>query len=176
VELGCRSGGLLRHFVDGNDVVGVDIDKRSLRMCQKRFGIETHWADLNSTLPLAESDFDVVVMSEVLEHLPYPSISLGEVVRVLKPSGKFVGSVPNGTRLRNRLRFLFGGPVELDPTHLFHYSEITLTSLLQRYFENVQIVQVSSRFLKLSPGLFANYLLFSCDSPKKLVDAGKMAE
>lgn len=47
-------------------------------------------------MPFPKDFFDVVVMSEVLEHLGDESLSqaLLEVHRVLKPGGKFIGTVP----------------------------------------------------------------------------------
>ncbi len=114
----------------------------------------------DSRLPFEDSSFDVVVITEVLEHLPYTDITLSEINRILKPGGKIVGSVPNATRLRNRLRFLFTGVVELDPTHLIHFSSQSLYKRLSNYFEEVKIQPISSRFLFLSKNMFANYLLF----------------
>jgi predicted SAM-dependent methyltransferase len=40
--------------------------------------------------------FDVAIMSEVLEHLGERELvdSLGEVQRVLRPGGRFIGTVP----------------------------------------------------------------------------------
>jgi SAM-dependent methyltransferase len=166
VELGCRFGGLLQYFIEGNEVVGVDIDRNALVICREKFGIETHVANLNDKLPYSNSEFDVVVLSEVLEHLPYPELTFQEISRILKNEGKLVGSVPNATHLRNRLRFLLTGVVELDRTHLQQFSASSLKVMLNGFFENIKIVSVSGRFIGLSERLFANYLLFSCHSPK----------
>jgi SAM-dependent methyltransferase len=47
-------------------------------------------------IPFSDNYFDVVIMSEVLEHLGDESLdkALVEVGRVLKPKGKFIGTVP----------------------------------------------------------------------------------
>lgn len=44
-------------------------------------------------LPFAENVFDLVFISQVLEHLPYPWKAFHEVYRVLKLGGLFCGSV-----------------------------------------------------------------------------------
>lgn len=160
LDLGCRYGDLTAKYVDGNEVLGVDIDQEALELCSKRLGIETRVLNLNEALPFPDGSFDVVVMSEVLEHLPYPEITLSEVRRILGQTGRLVGSVPNGTRLKNRLRFLVLGKVDEDATHLQYFSASSLNSLLKKYFRRVEVRLVAGRFIRISKPFFANYILF----------------
>jgi SAM-dependent methyltransferase len=45
-------------------------------------------------LPFKDNTFDLIICSEVLEHLHEYRNAIGEVFRVLKPGGKFLASVP----------------------------------------------------------------------------------
>ena len=45
-------------------------------------------------LPFPDATFDVVITSEVLEHIQDDVTALGEMVRVLKPGGRFAATVP----------------------------------------------------------------------------------
>ena len=45
-------------------------------------------------LPFEDASFDTVLCTEVLEHLPEPSVVLGEIARVLKPGGRLLATVP----------------------------------------------------------------------------------
>jgi SAM-dependent methyltransferase len=45
-------------------------------------------------LPFADGTFDVVITSEVLEHIQDDVAAIGEMVRVLKPGGTFAATVP----------------------------------------------------------------------------------
>ncbi len=70
-----------------------------------------------TSLSLKESTFDVVVCFTMLHHVPSPSLQdrlLGEVVRVLRPGGVFVGTDSLRT-WRLRLLHLFDTMVIVDP-------------------------------------------------------------
>ncbi|MHA1712710.1 MAG: class I SAM-dependent methyltransferase [Candidatus Ranarchaeia archaeon] len=162
LDIGCRDGALTSYYVAGNTVVGVDIDKEALKICEERLGIKTLWLDINQGLPFEPSSFDVVVAGEVLEHVFYPELVLEEIYRVLSSGGLFIGSVPSAFRLKNRLLFLLGIEYETDKTHLHQFSFKGLENLLKRYFVHVQIIPISSRFICLSPKLFGNDLVWRC--------------
>lgn len=122
LDLGCRDGSLTHYYAAGNTVTGVDIDQRALSLAEERLGISTIWLDLNrEVLPLDDSTFDVVVAGEILEHLRDPTFVVGEVYRVLRPGGVFIGSVPNSFHWRARLAFLRGQDEE-DETHIHRFS------------------------------------------------------
>ena len=159
LDVGCRYGALTRAYLEGNHVVGIDVDRLALDDAA-RLGIETQWVDAEEGLPFEDGSFDVVVAGELLEHVRDPALLVSEARRVLGPGGTFVGSVPNGFRLKNRLRFLAGRKPENDPTHLHLFSPDDLRALLAG-FEEAQLHFVSSRFLRLHPRLTANIIVFA---------------
>jgi SAM-dependent methyltransferase len=159
LDLGCRSGALTRHFLDGNAVVGLDVDRAALAKAEA-LGIETVEADVENPLPLPDESFDAVVAGELLEHLRFPEALVAEVRRVLRTEGVFVGSVPNAFRVQSRLKFLRGRPPEDDPTHLRMYSPKQVRALLGD-FVDVSIAFVGGRYRRLHPRLFARDLVFS---------------
>lgn len=165
LDLGCRYGALTRAYVEGNEVVGVDVDRAALAEAAK-LGIETVWADVDEPLPFGDGRFDAVVAGELLEHVRFPDRLVAEVERVLVPGGVFAGSVPNVFRLKSRLRFLLGRPPEFqdDPTHLRIYAERDLRRLLGR-FDAVEVRYVAGRLVPLHPRLFANDVVFRARKP-----------
>lgn len=163
LDLGCRDGALTSAYLDGNRVVGVDIDRAALAHADE-LGIETVWADLDQPLPFEDDSFDVVVVAEVLEHLRFPEQLLSEARRVLVPGGTLIGSVPNCYRLKSRLRFLLGRPPENDPTMLRMFRPTDLTDALAG-FEQLEIKLVAGRLLRLNERLFANDITFRARTP-----------
>lgn len=159
LDLGCRSGALTRHFLEGNEVVGLDVDAAALAKAEA-LGVEPVQADVEQPLPFDNASFDAVVAGELLEHLQFPDALLAEIHRVLRPGGVIAGSVPNTFRLQGRLRFLRGRPPEDDPTHLRMFSPEALRELLAD-FEDVRLAYVGGRYRRLHPRLLARDLVFS---------------
>jgi 2-polyprenyl-3-methyl-5-hydroxy-6-metoxy-1,4-benzoquinol methylase len=159
LDLGCRDGALTRFYASQNHVVGLDVDREALSQAAK-LGIETVWADAEEPFPFDDASFDVVVAAELLEHVREPGAVTAEAVRVLRPRGTLAGSVPHAYRLKNRLRFLAGRPIEENPMHLHMFSPSDIRPLLAE-LEEPRLELVVGRFVKLNPGLFANVIVFS---------------
>jgi SAM-dependent methyltransferase len=163
LDLGCRSGALTRHFLEGNSVVGLDVDAAALEKA-RALGIEPVQANVEDTLPFDDASFDAVVAGELLEHLQFPDALVAEIQRVLRHEGVLVGSVPNAFRVQSRLRFLRGRPPEDDPTHLRMFSPREMRALLSG-FDDVRIDFVGGRFARLNERLFARDLVFRAVRP-----------
>ena len=174
LDVGCRDGALTRAYAIDNEVVGMDVDRLALRGAREKLGIETVWHDADEPLPFANENFDVVVVGELLEHLVDPTGFVEEAWRVLRPGGILLGSIPNAFRLKNRLRFLAGRPIEDNPTHLHLIGEAELRRLLDG-FEEVDVRFISSRLIRLHQRLFANIIVFAGRRPFEQSSADSVA-
>ena len=163
LDLGCRSGALTKHFLEGNSVVGLDVDPAALQKAAA-LGVEPVQANVEEPLPLEDGSFDAVVAGELFEHLQFPDALVTEIHRVLRPGGALVGSVPNAFRVQSRLRFLRGRPPEDDPTHLRMFSAGAMRALLSA-FDDVEIDFVGGSYARLNSRLFARDLVFSAVRP-----------
>jgi SAM-dependent methyltransferase len=96
--------------------------------------------DLTRELPYPDQSFDLVVLTEVIEHLENHRSALGEVARVLRPGGHLILTTPNIMRLDSRLGFMLSGmhkakrrqiPLDtpLDEAHRYHNYPIPLVLL-----------------------------------------------
>ena len=84
LDLGCRSGALTKHFLEGNSVVGLDVDAAALEKAAA-LGIEPVQANVEDPLPFEDASFDAVVAGELFEHLQFPDALVAEIHRVLRP-------------------------------------------------------------------------------------------
>jgi SAM-dependent methyltransferase len=107
LDLGCGFG---RHAFEalrrGGQVVAVDrsaeeIDQvRSMFHAMRAAGEVPDGADGRAirgdllALPFPDASFDVVIASEVLEHIPADERAIGEMARVLRPGGRVAVTVP----------------------------------------------------------------------------------
>lgn len=82
----------------------------------------------SSSVPVPENSFDVVVLSEVLEHLENPMKTLNEAYRILRPGGKMLLCTP----------FMFH--VHGDPQDYARYTDYWYEKVLtQINFKNIKI-------------------------------------
>lgn len=165
LDLGGRDGTLTKHFIEKNHVTLADIDENALEYAKKNYKVETMKVDLNQSLPFEDNSFDVVVMAEVLEHLPYPNITLGEIKRVLKTNGKFIGNLPLAYHLNDRWQIIRGRRLLIsgDPTHLQFLSYEDVKKLISNFFNIEEIVILKGgKLSKKFPKMFARNIAFRC--------------
>ncbi len=74
--------------------------------------------DLSRTLPFADASYDVVLATEVMEHLPNHAVFCAEAARIVRPGGWFICSTPNVHRLQSRVQFMLTGQHELRSARL----------------------------------------------------------
>lgn len=93
LEIGCGHGSLLQHLKqDGMDVYGTDLDRERIRFLKEK-GIPCYPCDAAAT-PFPDHSVEVVICSELLEHVSDPQRVVQEIRRVLKEDGRVYCSVP----------------------------------------------------------------------------------
>lgn len=74
----------------------------------KNYGEVNYISDI-CNLPVANGTFDVVLCTEVLEHVPEPICAVKEISRVLKPGGQLFLTAPLGSGLHQEPFHFYGG-------------------------------------------------------------------
>jgi SAM-dependent methyltransferase len=96
--------------------------------------------DLTQPLPYESASRDLVLLSEVVEHLPNWMPVVREAARILRPGGHLVLTTPNVHRLHSRLRFFLTGTHKLirrrvgwdlgpDDLYAYHINPVDLPLL-----------------------------------------------
>jgi SAM-dependent methyltransferase len=131
LDVGFGAGSLLRVARDRQwNTFGVETSQAAVESGRKHLlGDLVHGNFV--TAPLENRSFDVVTMSELVEHLPDPDPFLRRACEVLRPGGVLYMTTPHGRGLSGRVL----GPawsVLSPPEHLHLYSKRSLELRLQR--------------------------------------------
>jgi 2-polyprenyl-3-methyl-5-hydroxy-6-metoxy-1,4-benzoquinol methylase len=121
---------------------------------------------LDEALPFPAESYDIVLLTEVIEHLPNHFKSLGEIARIVRPGGYLILTTPNIARLHSRISFFFTGAHKLvrrrigwdiDLSRLYEYHinplDFTILHALARMLgleiEAVRSTKIKKRHLYL---------------------------
>lgn len=174
LEVGCATGYMgVRLRKQGNYVVGLDISKKDIQKAKKVLD-RAYVVDLESDdLPKMGTKFDLILITEVIEHLFDPDTVLKKILTVLKPNGEVLISTLNFLHLYNRYRMLKGKFEYVEETivnkshiHFFTYSTLNkmLSSLGLRVVKENNIIfpRTLAAIWKTWPELFAYHMVFLC--------------
>jgi 2-polyprenyl-3-methyl-5-hydroxy-6-metoxy-1,4-benzoquinol methylase len=123
LDVGCGDGQLLQTATDeGWDAVGVDLSEAAILLCHRR-GLAASRTDFFDQ-SLDEQRFDVVVMSELIEHVPSPQRFLKRAEELLDSDGVLYLTTPNfGSLARRALGETWS---VIHPEHIGYFERSTL--------------------------------------------------
>jgi SAM-dependent methyltransferase len=126
IDIGCGGGGMMNFLRQRGikDVSGIDVSPEAINYCNKRGLTEVVVADAQKNIPFPSGTFDVVMASDVLEHLQDPLLALGEWKRLLKPGGHLVVFVP-------AFMFLWSKHDDINH-HVARYTQKSLFALAEK--------------------------------------------
>jgi 2-polyprenyl-3-methyl-5-hydroxy-6-metoxy-1,4-benzoquinol methylase len=108
-------------------VEGAEISPTHAHHSRKEFGVTVHEGNWEG-IQVPEARYDIVVLSHVLEHLPYPDRALKKVFSCVRGGGIVLVEVPNFRSLARMVKgkhhWVFG------PDHLFYFSLPSLSRML----------------------------------------------
>jgi len=136
LDIGCGSSRIIQ---DLPEVVGLDILLPKLRFLRDRHSRLVQGSIF--ALPFPDAAFDVVICSEVIEHIPDASPVFDEMTRVLCPGGTLILGTPDyGRWLWWVLEWIYGKilPGAYAHEHITHYTQASLADRLRGYGYAIQ--------------------------------------
>ena len=150
IEFGCADGKNLIYFqdalkIESENCFGVDICD-SIKNENKSFKFEH--SSIENFLNDNKKKYDLVLLSDVLEHLYNPWECLDKIYNILNKEGYILISVPNLQNLKylNSVvdgNFFYEKTGLFDQTHIRFFSQNTLTKYLEKV--NFKIVKLGWR-------------------------------
>ncbi len=130
LDVGCGAGvSLLEAQILGGQAYGIETD-RNIKPLADALGMTMHFGNLHDR-PFADVRFDLIIMNQVIEHVPDPDRALVALRDRLHGSGRLVLVFPNQSALSRRLT----GARWINwhiPFHLHHYDAAHIRLLAQR--------------------------------------------
>lgn len=150
LEVGCGDGALLGVLCSelGVAVYGVDTSEIGLALARKMFGDRKLVGEFRHTTGyetgFTEASFDLIVCSDVIEHVDNPNAMLVEIRRLLIPGGRVIITTPIRilekpidqmhvqewfvNEFKILCREVFGEPIESFSSHPLFWQELVCSS------------------------------------------------
>lgn len=130
LEIGCGFGYLLQRFDARWQLCGTDISPHAAAVAQHRLPhAHVVASDIQDGVPFAGM-FDVLLATNVIEHLPQPQIAAQHIAAAVRSGGLLVVHLPT---INNRFNhWLYGYTYESDPTHVYRPSGREVNHLFEQ--------------------------------------------
>jgi 2-polyprenyl-3-methyl-5-hydroxy-6-metoxy-1,4-benzoquinol methylase len=109
-------------------VTGVDVNEEGIALL-KREGLNVV---SRTELQSISEQYDVIIMSDVIEHVDNPGQLLLDYSAYLASEGRIIITTPNSTRARTFVEILVTGRYSLNPEHTMWFCPNTLIELVSR--------------------------------------------
>lgn len=130
LDYGCGAGvSIMEARALGADAYGIEADP-NVQQVVDALGLRIHIGTLDD-FPYPDLRFDLIVLNQVLEHIPDPTELLARFKNLLKPGGRLVLAVPNSGSIFARYfkRTWINWHI---PYHLHHFNPASARLFLER--------------------------------------------
>ena len=145
LDIGCGAGYFLEEAKEhGWNTYGVEYSDEAINVCKGK-GINI--IDIEESYAIQIKDFDIIMFTEVIEHLSYPKIYLNLISDRIRHGGLLYITTPNFNSI-SRILTKNNWPLLNYPEHLSFYTVKTLKKELAGL--NFKLVYVKTHGLSLS--------------------------
>lgn len=151
----------------GYDIKGLEISSVAVEEATRRYGDLFICGDAFEFSQKSGSIYDVVILTEVIEHVPNPQALLSAIDAMLKPGGKVIITTPNKTPYPSDILW----ETEPPPIHLWWFSEQSMAffaKLLGYQCSFIDFTEFSIRELNLFKDYQKPYTVINQYQPSRL--------
>jgi 2-polyprenyl-3-methyl-5-hydroxy-6-metoxy-1,4-benzoquinol methylase len=145
IEVGSGLGYLTYALIhDGYRTVGLDISQKAVDEASNAFGEHYICADVFEYSLQNKEAYDVVILTEVIEHVNEPVMFLESLMTMLKKGGQIILTTPNKTIYPKNIVW----QTDLPPVHLWWFSESSMKYIANRINANVMFIDFTDYYRK----------------------------
>jgi ubiquinone/menaquinone biosynthesis C-methylase UbiE len=148
IFIGCGQGdeiSILNNRKKIPNIYGIDISKTAIQHAKQKYPNINFVVGDACNLPFEDNSFDLIICSEVIEHLSSPDKLIDEINRVMENKGVLILSTSNWLSFYGLFRFLaeklLRKKITAGDQPIDHWYTIkTINRILEKYFEINKIV------------------------------------
>jgi 2-polyprenyl-3-methyl-5-hydroxy-6-metoxy-1,4-benzoquinol methylase len=145
IEVGCGLGYLTYALIKGGyNAIGLDISQNAIDEAIKNFGNHYVCANIMEYAVQHKESYDVVILTEVIEHVEEPIIFLQSLMSLLNTNGQIILTTPNKTIYPANIVW----NTDLPPVHIWWFSEDSMHFIATKINARVQFIDFSVYYSK----------------------------
>lgn len=150
LDVGCGLGYLTYALKSEQyDVYGIDISKEAINNAKKHFGNYFISQDIFEYAKNNKNSFDVIILTELIEHLENPIDFLKTSLNLLNKNGKIIITTPNRSIANSDIVWLTESP----PIHHWWYSEKSIAYMAKKLNLKLEFVSFK-KFYARKPKIY----------------------
>jgi len=126
----------------GYDASGLDISEIAVQQAINNFGNYYISGDLFEFAEKKPNFFDVVILTEVIEHVNEPIPFIAALLKLVKPNGQLILTTPNKSFYPSDIIW----DTENPPVHTWWFSEMSIIYIAKKLNTNVNFIDFSSYY------------------------------
>ena len=125
------------------DVQGLDISEEAINNAKQKFGNYFICEDLFKYAEINNKTFDVVILTEVIEHLEHPIEFLETILKLLNTDGKIILTTPNRTLSPPEIVW----DTESPPIHHWWFSENSMKWIANNFKLSLNFISFKNYYI-----------------------------
>jgi SAM-dependent methyltransferase len=166
LEIGSGLGYLTYSLIRADyNAKGLDISQTAVNKANETFGDHYIRADLSEYADQFPESYDVVILTEVIEHVADPLDFIKNIIKLLKPGGRAIVTTPNKSFYPSGINWAS----DLPPVHCWWFSEDSIRYIAERLKTEISFIDFTNYYKKHYQIINIRSLL-NCNLPNPYFD------